>query len=296
MIQKIDRKTLRRSQFVLFLFACLVLALPSIAAEDENSARIVIMAVEDPNNYDAVNSMRDFADKELRELGHQVTLLEGNHALPTNFPGLVAAVREADLLIVFVRRATLPTAQLDAIRKHLAAGKPLLGIRTANHGFVPPSSSPITDPKLAAWPEFTPDVLGGQNTGYETKALPYSVSRHPRAPKNSPLLEGVNPERILGYKSLYKVLPLADDATPLLLGTAADHPPAQPIAWTRRYGDKQARIFYTSLGAPQDMQQKDVRQSSGQRGQVDTDGRLTVRRVWKACLFVRARQKKYGVD
>ena len=239
--------------FLLHLFP----ALPSTAAEDV--ARIVIMAVEDPNNYDAVNSMRDFAGKELRQSGHHVDLLEGNQVLPTDFPGLVAAMETADLLIVFVRRATLPKTQLDAIKNHLAAGKPLLGIRTANHGFVPPRSAPITDSRLAAWPEFTPEVLGGQNTGYETKGMPYSVSLHPQAPKNTSLLEGVNPERIRGYQSLYKVLPLAKDATPLLLGTATGHPPAQPIAWTRRYGEKRARIFYTSLGAPQDMQLPDVR-------------------------------------
>jgi len=252
-----DMKILRHLWFVLFLFGCFVPAPPSTAAED--GARIVIMAVEDPNNYDAVNSMRDFANRELRQLGHRVDLLEGNQALPTDFPGLVEAMRAADLLIVFVRRATLPKAQLDAIRKHLAAGKPLLGIRTANHGFVPPRSAPITDSRLAAWPEFTPDVLGGQNTGYETKGMPYSVSLHPQAPKNSPLLAGVKPERIRGYQSLYKVLPLAGDATPLLLGTAAGNPPAQPVAWTRRYGEKRARIFYTSLGAPQDMQLPNVR-------------------------------------
>jgi type 1 glutamine amidotransferase len=250
-----DMKILRHIWFVLFLFGCLVPALPSTAAED--GSRIVIMAVEDPNNYDAVNSMREFANRELRPLGHRVDLLEGNQALPTDFPGLVEAMRTADLLIVFVRRATLPKAQLDAIRKHLADGKPLLGIRTANHGFVPPRSAPITDSRLAAWPEFTPDVLGGQNTGYETKEMPYSVSLHPQAPKNSPLLAGVKPERIRGYQSLYKVLPLSEDATLLLLGTAAGHPPAQPIAWTRRRGEKWARIFYTSLGAPQDMQLPD---------------------------------------
>ena len=116
-----DMKILRSIWFVLFVFVCWVPALPSTAAED--GARIVIMAVEDPNNYDAVNSMRDFADTELRPLGHHVDLLEGNQTLPTNFPGLVDAMQTADLLIVFVRRATLPKAQLDAIRKHLAAGK-----------------------------------------------------------------------------------------------------------------------------------------------------------------------------
>ncbi|MBG89912.1 MAG: hypothetical protein CMO80_23860 [Verrucomicrobiales bacterium] len=232
---------------------CLFLSPSLIGAE------IVIMAVEDPNNYDAVNSMREFGKKELNDIGHRVKLMEGNKALPTDFPGLVPALKDADLLIVFVRRATLPKAQLDAIRAHLAAGKPLLGIRTANHGFVPMRKAPITDPRLFAWPEFVPDVLGCQNTGYETKSMPYSVSRHPGAPKNSPLLAGVNPARITGYKSLYKVLPLARNATPLLLGSAEGRPPAQPLAWTRHYGKKRARIFYTSLGAPEDMKQPDVR-------------------------------------
>ena len=184
-------KTLRQLRIVLFFIGCFFPLLSLVAAED--GSHVVIMAVEDPNNYDAVNSMRDFADKELRELGHRVTLLEGNQILPTDFPGLIRALREADLLIVFVRRATLPAAQLDAIRRHLAAGKPLLGIRTANHGFVPPRNTPITDKRLEAWPEFVPQVLGCQNTGYETQGMPYSVSLHPKAPKDSPLLKGVNP-------------------------------------------------------------------------------------------------------
>ncbi|MGB0578703.1 MAG: ThuA domain-containing protein [Limisphaerales bacterium] len=243
----------------LLLFLIAILAIAPSSPGGEGGKHVVIMAVEDPNNYDAVNSMREFGRRELSDLGHRVTLLEGDKALPTNFPGLIDALRDADLLIVFVRRATLPKAQINAIRAHLAAGKPLLGIRTANHGFVPLRSKPIKDRRLVAWPEFTPEVLGGQNSGYETKGIPYAVSRHPRAPKNSPLLAGVKPERISGDKSLYKVLPLAKDSAPLLLGSATGRPPAQPVAWTRRHGEKGARVFYTSLGAPQDMKQPDVR-------------------------------------
>ena len=56
-----------------------------------------------------------------------------------------------------------------------------------------------------------------------------------------------------------RVLPLAADATPLLLGQAQGIEPAQPLAWTRRYGPAKARVFYTSLGAPEDVTQPAVR-------------------------------------
>ena len=50
------------------------------------------------------------------------------------------------------------------------------------------------------------------------------------------------------------------DAVPLLVGEAqVDATPPQPIAWTRNYGANHARIFYTSLGAPDDMKIADVR-------------------------------------
>lgn len=237
----------------------IVLLLFLFPARPVAAAHIVCLTIEEPNNYDAVNFCRGFAVGEWKEQGHRVTIIEGNHELPTDFPGFLEAMKTADLLIVFVRRATPPAEQLKAIRKHLAAGKPLIGIRTANHAFVPPANQPVTDPALAAWPEFVPEVLGCDNTGYETKVLPYTVSRHPQAPAGSPLLEGVDPNAILGHASLYRVLPLAADAIPLLLGQAGEITPAQPLAWTRSYGPQKARIFYTSLGAPEDAVQPAVR-------------------------------------
>ncbi len=220
---------------------------------------VVFLTSEDPDNYDAVAFSRGFAAAELRELRLRATVLVGNRARPTDFEGFEEAVAGASLLVIFVRRATPPPAQLDAIRAHLAAGKPLLGIRTANHAFVPPANDPLTDPALAQWPEFVPEVLGCQNTGYETKGLPYAISRHPAAPSDSPLLVGVDPAALRGHVSMYRVLPLAEDAIPLLLGTAPGIEPAQPLAWTRLYGPNQARVFYTSLGAPEDMAQPGVR-------------------------------------
>jgi len=227
-------------------------------AVTSHAANIVIMVVEDPNNYEAPRTMRDFAEKQLRPLGHQVTIIDGDKPQMHHFAGLVEALKDADLLVLFSRRRFPPKDQMAAIRAHLDAGKPLLGIRTANHAFIPKPKE-VVDPSLVPWPEFTDEVLGAPNTGYETKGLPYTVSIAPGA-ENSPLLEGVNPASILGAQSLYKVLPLAADVTPLLIGTAkTDTSPPMPVAWTRTYGSSKARIFYTSLGAPEDMQIADVR-------------------------------------
>lgn len=236
----------------------LILALYFFCISAAPAANIVIMVVEDPNNYEAPRTMRDFAEKQLRPLGHTVTIIDGDKPQPHHFEGLVVALKDADLLILFSRRRFPPKDQMAAIRSHLAAGKPLLGIRTANHAFIPKPNE-VVDPGLVPWPEFTDEVLGAPNTGYETKGLPYTVSIAPGA-ENSPLLAGVSAANILGAQSLYKVLPLAADVTPLLIGTAkTDTSPPMPVAWTRTYGAKKARIFYTSLGAPEDMEITDVR-------------------------------------
>jgi type 1 glutamine amidotransferase len=226
-------------------------------AVTSHAANIVIMVVEDPNNYEAPRTMRDFAEKQLRPLGHQVTIIDGDKPQMHHFAGLVEALKDADLLVLFSRRRFPPKDQMAAIRAHLDAGKPLLGIRTANHAFIPKPKE-VVDPSLVPWPEFTDEVLGAPNTGYETKGMPYTVSAIDGI--KTPLLAGVNPANILGSQSLYKVLPLAADATPILIGTAkTDTSPPMPVAWTRTYGDKKAPIFYTSLGAPEDMQIADVR-------------------------------------
>lgn len=240
---------LMRSFFILLLLACVSMV---------SASNIVIIVVEDPNNYDAPRTMRDFAEKQLRPLGHQVAIIDGDKPQPHHFAGLVEALKDADLLVLFSRRRFPPKDQMAAIRAHLAAGKPLLGIRTANHAFIPKPKE-VVDPSLVPWPEFTDEVLGAPNTGYETKGLPYTVSIALGA-ENNPLLAGVNPANILGAQSLYKVLPLADDVTPLLIGTAkTDTSPPMPVAWTRSYGPNKARIFYTSLGAPEDMEIADFR-------------------------------------
>jgi hypothetical protein len=79
----------------------LCLALLTCAA---SAANIVIMTVEDPNNYESPRTMREFAEKELRPLGHRVTVIDGDKPQMHHFAGLVEALKDADLLVLFSRR------------------------------------------------------------------------------------------------------------------------------------------------------------------------------------------------
>jgi hypothetical protein len=87
-----------------------------------SASNIVIMVVEDPNNYEAPRTMRDFAEKQLRPLGHHVTIIDGDKPQPHHFAGLVEALKDADLLVLFSRRRFPPKDQMAAIRSHLDAG------------------------------------------------------------------------------------------------------------------------------------------------------------------------------
>ena len=49
---------------------------------------------------------------------------------------------------------------------------------------------------------------------------------------------------------LYKSRDLAKSVTPLLLGQVEGRPEREPVAWTNTY--KGGRVFYTSLGNPDD--------------------------------------------
>ena len=103
---------------------------------------------------------------------------------------------------------------------------------------------------LAEWPAFDPEVLGGNYHGHYGAGPVTKIQAAPNA-TGDPLLTGVNVEQLAGHGSLYRCGPLKADARPLLFGSVPGEP-AEPVAWTRTFGPKRARIFYTSLGHPDD--------------------------------------------
>lgn len=217
--------------------------------------RIVFMIGEE--EYRTWETLPEFAEKDLKPRGYRISIVNADAADKNRFPGLVEALRDADLLFVSVRRRTPPKAQLDAVRAYLAGGKPLIGIRTACHAFALRPNDKLADSSLAAWQEFDSEVIGGHYTGHYGKDK-VAVSQAPGA-DSSPILRGVTVARLEGNGGLYKVSPLAATSVPLLVGTIPGQPP-EPVAWTHRQGAKQGRVFFTSLGHPDDFQIPEFRQ------------------------------------
>ena len=125
----------------------------------------------------------------------------------------------------------------------------MVGIRTACHAFALRPTDKLSAPGLAEWQTFDPEVIGGNYTGHHGKEV-VKVSVVPTAATH-PIFNGVNTASLIGNGGLYKVSPLATSSVPLLMGSINGQP-AEPVAWTHLQGDKQGRVFYTSLGHPDD--------------------------------------------
>ena len=241
------------TRFVFFLACCITA--PLEMANAASAAHIVMMIGED--EYHTWETLPAFAAAELHRSGYRVTIIHADATEKQSFPGLVAALRDADLLFVSVRRRLPPKEQLDAVRAHLIAGKSLIGIRTACHAFAPLPNIKTIAPGHSIWQDFDAEVLGAHYTGHHRGTDTTAIALAPRAARN-PIVRDIVVEKLIGHAPLYKVSPLAVDVTPLLIGTFGVMPP-EPVAWTRLYGPKHARVFFTSLGAPEDFASTEFR-------------------------------------
>jgi type 1 glutamine amidotransferase len=157
----------------------------------------------------------------------------------TYLPGL-ENLKDCDVMLLFTRRLKLSGEQLDRLKSYCQSGKPLVGVRTASHA-------------LQAWLELDKEVLGGNYHGHYGEG-PETDIKIVESVKSHPILAGFVPYRSAG--SLYKNEGLpTDDKEILLTGTIPDH--TEAIAWTRMHNG--GRVFYTSLGHPQDFSEESFR-------------------------------------
>jgi nicotinamidase-related amidase/type 1 glutamine amidotransferase len=211
----------------------------------KNDLRPLVLLAISEDEYQTGRTLPVFARDVLQDqLGLDAKALHGDTKNPNILPGLAEGLAKADVLLLSLRRRALPAQDLEAVRQYLAAGKPLVGIRTANHAFDARGKGPAGH---AEWAKFDAEVLGGNYRGHHGTGPKTAVAIAPAGEKH-PLLTGVPPS-FTASGSLYRVSPLAPPATPLLIGTVPGHPP-EPVAWVHPYG--KARVFYTSLGHPED--------------------------------------------
>jgi len=236
--------TLRRALFATTLLAVAVSGVVAVSAQPPDLRKKLVLLIGD-NEYETERTLPAFVEAHLKDEFRVVVVSAGTSVTNSVFDKM-EEIEDADVLLVSVRRRIPPKAQMDIVRRHVLAGKPVVGIRTANHAFARGRNG---QPEGGSdWPDWDRVVIGGNYTGYHPRGL---VSHVTTATPDSPLLEGVK----LPFESgawLYKVQPLAARAQPVLTATV-EGGMSEPIAWTF-IRDDGGRTFYTSLGMPSDFE------------------------------------------
>lgn len=207
---------------------------------------VVIVSAED--EYQTEKTLPAFAAKHLADC--RVSLVtadpKNKHHLPE-----IGKLKDADLMILSVRRRPLVTADLEAIKAYVKSKKPIVAIRTSSHAFAPKKGE-TPPPGTTAWESFDEEVLGCKYAGHFPNTVKTVVTR-PAAVKDHPVLKGVSADPFVSPCWLYKSNPLAKDCTVLLIGTAGENAP-EPAAWVREKSAERGRLFYTCLGHPGDFE------------------------------------------
>jgi len=203
------------------------------------------------SEYDTKTTVPAFARAELEPRGVQCSFSILPSEDSNDFPN-TEALKDADLLFISVRRHAPSEAVMAQIRAHIAAGKSVAGIRTASHAFAlrgKAGQPAIVPAGHAVWPEFDHEVLGGNYNDHYTRDIPTMGKIVPEQAQH-PVLEGIGPEEFNVPSHLYKNPNLPAWVTPLMTARLVGRPEVEPIAWVNTKDGR--RVFYTSLGSPED--------------------------------------------
>lgn len=144
---------------------------------------------------------------------------------------------DADVMLIFTRRMKLPAEQMKLIRAHWKAGKPIVGLRTASHAFQKDDNE-----------TFDRKVMGGNYAGHFGGEDVKVSNEKP----DHPVLKGVGP---FTSKKLYKAGELGKDT--VVLQTGDNGKAKHAVTWVNEYNG--GRMFYSSLGVPQDFENEQFR-------------------------------------
>lgn len=249
----------QRTTIALLIAFTLGVSLSGFAAADDNDRPHAVIVV-GTLHYSPELTMPVFA-KELERFGFRTTVVMGQGDPEKKsedvLPG-VEALADADLAIFFMRFLKLPDAEWQPIEDYLKSGKPVIGLRTANHSFKYPADHPRSE-----W-----------NDGFGRRALgtPYIV--HQSSETNisvvdqgleHPIMTNVTKKNWVSPGTLY-LTRLEQGCIPLVTGTGEGKartlkkafgtievkPHESDVvawAWRNEWGGK---VFGTSFGHPGD--------------------------------------------
>ena len=220
-------------------------------ADDKKHVTIIVGT----HHYSPQRSMPELK-KELERLGFEVALINPDWNPEKDKRGLpgLEVLEKTDLAVFFTRWLKLEGQQYDQMMGYVKAGKPVVGLRTANHGFNYPKDNPKSELNVG----FGKDVLG---TPYLIHLKGSTKINITEGQENHPILTGVS-----GTWSSPGTLYLSDiqeGVQPILQGTGnskrvgkvenmyGTHELQSTMTdniawtWTNKHGGK---TFYTSLG------------------------------------------------
>ncbi len=210
-----------------------------------------------------------------------------------NIPGL-EHLDKADLVIFFTRLLTLPTEQQEQIVRYIDSGRPIIGLRTANHGFRNNLPYKINGKQI----QFGDDVLGGSFRGHHGNWHQDSTRGDiVEAMQDHPILKGV--KDIWGPSDVYRTYKegghLPEGCTALLYGQpligrqpggkANPEKEPLPIVWIKNWqtsDGKSARVFHSTMGSAKDFENAGLRRllinasywCLGLEDQISADGKV----------------------
>ena len=186
---------------------------------------------------------------------------------PQNMPGL-EALDSADLAVVFLRFQQFPEEQMKHFDAYLNRGGPVIGLRTATHGFKTTKDDPFAkysfDSKVSGYElGFGQQVLGqtwvGHYGGNHKQSTRITIVEGKKA---HPILRGVKDIWVqaggyVGKPTDGEVLTMAQPLNGMTPDSPADATkPPMPSEWTRSYkstSGKTGRVLTTLYGTSEDI-------------------------------------------
>lgn len=233
-----------------------VLASGTALAEDYPHVAIVVGT----HHYSPHRTLPHFA-KELDRLGFRTTLVMGVGDPETKTENVLPGIKvldDADAVVLYARFLNLPEAEWQPVERYIKSGKPIVGLRTANHAF----KFQADDPRFEWNSNFGRRVFGTPYIAHQqTKTNIRVVDKH----KAHPILSGIEKTNWESAAKLY-LTRLQPGCVPLIVGEGEgksrllekdfgtiqiNESETDVVAWTWK-NEWGAKVFSTTLGHASD--------------------------------------------